>query len=50
MLILTRKPGQAVILNESIRVVILDRWKLGIEAPPGVPIRREELAPLPRTP
>ena len=47
MLILSRKPGDAVIIEGGIRIVVLasDRRgvRLGIEAPPHVNIVREEI-------
>ena len=46
MLVLTRKSGEVVTIGDSIRVVILSvegrRVKLGITAPPELPIHREE--------
>lgn len=48
MLVLRRKSGEAVILNQVITVRVLgvegDRVKLGFDAPPDVVIVREELA------
>ena len=47
MLILSRKPGDAVIIEGGIRIVVLasDRRgvRIGIEAPPTVNIVREEI-------
>jgi carbon storage regulator len=47
MLILSRKPGDAIVIGDSIRVVVLasDRRgvRLGIEAPEDVSILREEI-------
>lgn len=47
MLVLSRKQGEKIIINEniSITVVEIDRGKirLGIEAPRDVPIFRQEL-------
>lgn len=47
MLILSRRPGDAIILDGGIRVVVLACDKrgvrLGLEAPPEVSILREEL-------
>ncbi len=47
MLILSRRPGEAILLDGGIRVVVVacDRRgvRLGIEAPPEVGIVREEL-------
>lgn len=50
LIILTRGIDQAIVIGEDIRVMILDidrgKIRLGIEAPRGVPIFREELLPL----
>jgi len=47
MLVLSRKKGQRVVVGNQVEVVVLevrgDRVKLGFEAPPEVPIHREEL-------
>ena len=47
MLVLRRKVEEAIVLDGSIRVVVLavegERVKLGIEAPDDVTIIREEL-------
>lgn len=47
MLILTRRPGDAIIIDGGIRVVVLACDKrgvrLGLEAPPEVSILREEI-------
>ncbi|MBA3824620.1 MAG: carbon storage regulator [Ktedonobacterales bacterium] len=47
MLVLRRKAGEAIVLNQVIKIVVLavegDRVKLGIEAPPDVIVVREEL-------
>lgn len=49
MLVLSRKPDERVLVGENIRVTVLkvrgNRVRLGIEAPPEVPITREELCP-----
>jgi len=46
MLVLTRREGQGVILNDSVVVVVLEsnngRVRLGLEAPDDVRIRRSE--------
>lgn len=47
MLTLRRKPGQAVVIGECIRVVTLPGRKLGIDAPSDISIRREELTAFP---
>jgi carbon storage regulator CsrA len=47
MLVLTRKPGESVILEspdiEPIKIMILDNGRLGFDAPDEVQIIREEL-------
>ena len=47
MLILSRKAGQKIIINDNIIVSILDTGngnvKIGIEAPPEAKIYREEI-------
>jgi carbon storage regulator len=47
MLVLSRKVGESIFINESIRVTVLQsangRIRLGIEAPPEVKVLREEL-------
>jgi carbon storage regulator len=48
MLILSRRPGDAILLDGGIRIVVIasDRGgvRLGIEAPPEIQIVRQELA------
>src|SRR5208283_4553067 len=48
MLVLSRKVGESIVISETIRVTVLQsvkngRIRLGIEAPPGVRVLREEL-------
>jgi carbon storage regulator len=47
MLILSRKPGDAIVIGDGIRVVVLESdrrgVRLGIEAPAQVSIMREEV-------
>jgi len=47
MLVLTRKPGERVLIGDDIVVVVLDvrgdGIRLGFEAPRGVKIQREEV-------
>lgn len=49
MLVLSRRPNDAIVIGENIRIVITrvvgDRVYVGIEAPRDVPICREELLP-----
>ena len=51
MLILSRKVGERIFIGEGVSVMITSiegrRVKVGIEAPDGVSIRREELDVLP---
>jgi carbon storage regulator len=47
MLVLRRKAGEAIVLNQVIKIRVLgvegDRVKIGIDAPPDVIVVREEL-------
>ena len=47
MLVLTRKPGESIVIAGSIKVTVVsvegNRVRLGFEAPPEVPIDREEI-------
>jgi carbon storage regulator len=47
MLVLTRKLAKAILVGDDIRITVLavhgNCVRLGITAPDGVPIRREEL-------
>lgn len=47
MLVLTRKTGQSIRIGDDIVIKIVDvdgsQVKIGIEAPKGIPIFREEL-------
>jgi len=47
MLILTRKPGEAIAVGDGIKIRVLDikggQVKLGIEAPNEVAVHREEI-------
>jgi carbon storage regulator len=47
MLVLSRKPNEAIIINGNIRVMVVgirgNHVRLGIEAPDSVAIFREEL-------
>ena len=47
MLVLTRKLDESIIINDNIRIKVIGlkggSVRLGIDAPPSVVIRREEL-------
>lgn len=47
MLILSRRPGEALQIGESIRITVVDvqghRVRLGIEAPREIPVDRLEV-------
>jgi carbon storage regulator len=47
MLVLSRKPGETIVVGDDIIVTVVaitgNRIKLGIEAPPEVTIKRREL-------
>jgi carbon storage regulator len=49
MLILTRRPQEAVMVGLDIQIVVLgisgDRVRLGITAPREIPVQRQELHP-----
>lgn len=51
MLVLSRKIGERIIINDEITVEVLqivgNRVRLGVSAPAGVPIMREELLTAP---
>ena len=48
MLVITRKISEEIVINDEIRVQVVDirpgRIKLGIEAPPWMSIHRAEIA------
>ena len=48
MLILTRRPGETLIISDNIRVTVLDvsgnQIRIGVTAPKEVPVHREEVA------
>jgi carbon storage regulator len=52
MLVLSRKPGEEIVINDTIRVTVLairgKQVRLGLTAPHGVPIYREELCSVQR--
>lgn len=47
MLVLTRLPDQAIIINGNIKITVVEvrgnRVRIGVEAPKEVPIHREEV-------
>ncbi|WP_022883859.1 carbon storage regulator CsrA [Glaciibacter superstes] len=47
MLVLTRKPGEKILLGDDIVITVLDARgdsiRIGVEAPRGVRIQREEV-------
>jgi carbon storage regulator len=47
MLVLTRKPAEAVVVNDTVRITVVgikgDRVRLGIEAPRTVSVDRAEV-------
>ncbi|NUU31212.1 carbon storage regulator [Arthrobacter sp. C9C5] len=47
MLVLTRKPGEQIMIGDGIVITVLegrgDGVRIGIEAPRGVPIQRREV-------
>lgn len=47
MLVLSRRMNEVVVINDDIRIMIVeiqgDKVKLGIEAPRNVPVHREEI-------
>lgn len=47
MLILTRKVGEAVVVGRDVKITVLhakgSQVRLGIDAPPSVPVHREEI-------
>ena len=47
MLVLTRKPNQAIVIGDDVRVVVVsvdrDQVRLGIEAPREISVHRAEV-------
>lgn len=47
MLVLTRRPGEQIVIDDNIRLTVIsvkgDRIRLGIEAPPSVVVDRQEI-------
>jgi carbon storage regulator len=50
MLVLTRRPGEAIVIASNIKITVVSagpgRVKIGIDAPPNVRIHRQELLPI----
>ena len=48
MLVLSRKPRQALLMSNGVRVVVVrvsgDQVRIGVDAPPDVTVVREEIA------
>jgi len=47
MLVLSRKKDESVVINDSVRIVVVeirgDKVRLGVEAPKEVPVHRSEV-------
>ena len=47
MLVLTRKAGESIVIGNQIRITVLElqgrQIRLGIEAPPEIPVHRGEV-------
>jgi carbon storage regulator len=47
MLVLTRRPGEEIVIDGNIRVTVVsvrgDHIRIGIEAPPSVVVDRQEI-------
>lgn len=47
MLVLSRKPGEAIVINDNIEILVVeirgDQTRLGIECPKTIPVHRKEL-------
>lgn len=47
MLVLSRKKNESIIINDNIRIVVVevqgDKVRLGIEAPKDIPVHRQEV-------
>jgi carbon storage regulator len=54
MLVLTRKPGEEIVIGDNIRLTVVaicgSQVRLGLTAPRAVSIQREELRNVPRPP
>ena len=47
MLVLARKVGQSIVINDNIEILVIEvrggQVRLGIEAPRAIPVHRKEL-------
>ena len=47
MLVLARKTGQSIVINDNVEILVIevrgDQVRLGIEAPREIPVYRKEL-------
>lgn len=47
MLVLTRKPGEKIVIDQNIEITVIEvrggKIRLGIEAPKDVPVHRGEV-------
>lgn len=47
MLVLARKVGQSIVINDNVEILVIevrgDQVRLGIEAPRSIPVHRKEL-------
>ncbi len=47
MLVLSRKKNESIVINDDIRIVVVeirgDKVRLGVEAPMEVPVHRQEV-------
>ncbi len=47
MLVLARKVGQSIVINDNIELLVIevrgDQVRLGIDAPKSIPVHRKEL-------
>ncbi len=47
MLVLARKVGQSIVVNDNVEILVIevrgDQVRLGIEAPKSIPVHRKEL-------
>jgi len=47
MLVLTRKPNQAIVIGDDVRIVVVsvdrDQVRIGVEAPRSVTVHRAEV-------